>query len=295
MKKFVMVVLGAVAFALGAPGAQQALQLTFFGEDVGPGDAVISSNGPLLSHSQADAAQAAFLALLSGVRPEDFDGFPAGTLAPLSVSFAQPSGTVTATLSGLLSAVRAENSVDVSVGQFPISRSNYWSSQYLPAALSPFAFSLEFSAPQVAFGFFGVDIGDAGAQVSLELGLLGAGTLPPMGIPHTLGTETTTGGSVLYFGLINTDNPFTRVTFISPTASDAFAFDNFTIASANQVVPGPKVIPEPDTLVLLGSGLTIGACILRRWRRACACSAPGCSCEPVAQVTSVDEGRTMPS
>jgi hypothetical protein len=210
MKKFVMVVLGAVAFALGAAGAAQALQLTFFGEDVGPGDAVISASGPLLSHPSADAAQADFLALLSGVRTEDFDGFPAGTLAPLSVSFAQPSGTVTATLSGLLSAVRTENSVGLSVGQYPISRPNYWSSQYLPPALSPFAFSLEFSTPQIALGFFGVDIGDAGAQVSLELGLPGGSTLPPMSIPHTLGTETTTGGSVLYFGLINTDNPFTR-------------------------------------------------------------------------------------
>jgi hypothetical protein len=165
--------------------------------------------------------------------------------------------------------------VDLSVGQYPISQSNYWSSQFLPLALSPFAFSLEFSAPQVAFGFFGVDIGDAGAQVRLELGLPGGDTLAPMSIsiPHTLGTEPTTGGSVLYFGLIDTDNPFTRVTFVSPTASDAFSFDNFTIASASQVVsvptvvPGSQVVPEPDTLVLVGSGLTIGACMLRRWRR----------------------------
>jgi hypothetical protein len=276
MKKFVMAVLGAVAFALGATGAAQALQLTFFGEDVGPGDAVISSSGPLLSHPSADAAQAAFLALLSGVRIEDFEGFVDETPAPLSVSFAQPSGTVTATLSGLPSSVRAENTFGLSVGQYAISRPNYWNSQYLPTTLSLFAFSLEFSAPQVAFGFFGVDIGDAGAQVSLELGLPSGGTLPLMSIPHTLGTETTTGGSVLFFGLIDTDNPFTRVTFVSPSASDAFAFDNFTIASASQVVSGPavvpgsNVVPEPDTLVLVGSGLIIGACMLRRRRRACA-------------------------
>jgi len=271
MKKFVMAVLGAVSLALGAAEAAQAIQLTFFGEDIGPGDAAIASGGPLLSHPQADAAQAAFLALLSGVHTEDFDGFLASTLAPLSVSFAQPSGTITATLSGRGS-VQAENSVDLSVGRYPISQPNYWQSAFSPVAL--LALSLEFSAPQAAFGFFGVDIGDAGAQVSLELELLGGGTLPPLSVPHTLGTEATTGGSVLYFGFINTDTPFTRVTFFSHVANDGFGFDNFTIASASQVVSGPtvvprsKVVPEPDTLVLVGSCLTIGACMLRKWRRA---------------------------
>jgi hypothetical protein len=270
MRKFVIAVLGAVSFALGAAEAAQAIQLTFFGEDIGPGDAAIASGGPRLSHPQANAAQAAFLALLSGVHTEDFDGFPAGTLAPLSTSFIQPLGTVTATLLGRGS-IQAENSVDLSVGRYPISQSHYWQSAFSPVA--PLALSLEFSAPQAALGFFGVDIGDAGAQVSLELGLPGGGTLPLLSVPHTLGTEATTGGSVLYFGFINTDTPFIRVTFLSPAANDGFAFDNFTIANASQVVSGPtvvpgsQVVPEPDTLVLVGSGLTIGACVLRRRRR----------------------------
>lgn len=264
MKKSLLAVIGAALLALGTTGVSQALQMTFFGENVGPGDPNVPLSGPLPAHLNADDAQAAFLAFLPGVGMEGFDGFPSSTPAPLTVSFAQPSGPVTATLSGLTGFVQTDP-VGRGAGQFPISAPNYWFSAFLPPLPPPLNilnFSLEFSAPQVAFGFFGVDIGDGlgGVQASLELGLLSGGTLS-MDIPHTIGTTGTTGGSVLYFGRIDTVNLFTKVTFLSTVGSDGFGFDNFTIASASQV------IPEPNTFLLLGSGLAIGGFGLWRQRR----------------------------
>jgi hypothetical protein len=57
------------------------------------------------------------------------------------------------------------------------------------------------------------------------------------------------GGSVLFWGVIDTANPFTEVRFGNTAAGvDVFAFDDFTIATPGQVVP----VPTP--LLLLGLG-----------------------------------------
>ena len=48
------------------------------------------------------------------------------------------------------------------------------------------------------------------------------------------------GGSVLFWGLIDTDNPFTSLTFGNTAAgTDFFGFDDMTIGSVEQVVPTP--------------------------------------------------------
>ena len=76
--------------------ATNAAPITFFGEDLGLGEGTALSLFP-----NATAAEALFLSNLSGgVGTQDFEGFSAGTGAPLALTFPGSTGSITATLSG---------------------------------------------------------------------------------------------------------------------------------------------------------------------------------------------------
>ncbi len=207
----------------------------FFGED---------SAGGSLPVPNADAARALFLANLEpGIGTEDFESFSNGDTLPLNVML----GSVTATLTG------SGTIHDYDGGIFAISPTNH-------LATSP-GFTLTFDAPQVAFGFYGTDIGDFGGQLSLSFGG-GGGVL----VPHTIGAGGSTNGDAFFYGIIDTDNPFSSVEFLNSDASDQFGFDNFTIGDVSQVVP------EPGSMALFGIGL-VGLVGRRRRRRAAKTSA----------------------
>lgn len=230
------VLLSVLIFVAGSAGAAP---LIFFGEDLGLGEGV-----RLASHPNADAAQAAFLANLVGVGTEDFEGFAAGTPAPLAIAFP---GAGTATLSGGGAVANVPVGTN-GVGRYPISGNQYWETGT--------AFAITFDQPVAAFGFYGVDIGDFSGQVVLEL-TNGSSTLVNIG-----NSTSTAGGSVLYFGYIDVDNPWIKVTFGNTApGTDFFGFDDMTIGSVEQVVPA---VPEPSTLVLLGCA---GLALRRRRRR----------------------------
>lgn len=250
MKRVLLAVFSAVFVTMGMVGGLQGAPLTFSGEDQGLGEAT-----PLASHPNADAARDDFFAFLVGVGTETFEVFPSGTPTPLDIVFP---GTGTATLTGSGS-INTVTSGTNGFGRFPISGTNYWESG------SSVDFGVTFSDPVAAFGFYGTDIGDFDANLILTLeGISGTATV--LDIPHSA-PPTNVGGSVLYFGVIDVADPFTMVTFSHNTTSsrrDTFGFDDFTIASPAQISSANQVIPEPDSLLLLGSGLAVGGLMLRR-------------------------------
>lgn len=203
---------------------------TFFGEDLGQGESI-----RLASHPNADAARNNFMAQLVGVGTETFESFAEGTEAPLALTF-PGAGTATLNGTGYVSNVPSGTN---GVGRYPISGDQYWETGY--------GFSILFSNPVAAFGFYGIDIGDFGGHVTLTFL---DGTTQTYTMNNTMNGK---GGSVVYWGLIDVAHPFTSVTFGNTNAgTDYFGFDDMTIGSVQQVNPS---VPEPATLSLLASGL----------------------------------------
>lgn len=226
---------------LMASALASAAPMTFFGEDAGLGE-----NTRLSSTPNADAARNAFLSKLSGVGTETFESFTAGSFTNLNVSFP---GAGTATInSGTIANVPTGTN---GFGRYPIS-----GNQYLETSSANL--TIAFDQAVAAFGFYGVDIGDFNGQVTLTFV---GGSSSTINIGNTVNAA---GGSVLYFGFIDTDNLFTSVTFGNTNAGvDGFGFDDFTIGTVDQVVPNPA--SAPGTLALVGASLlALGAARRRR-------------------------------
>ena len=62
-------------------------------------------------------------------------------------------------------------------------------------------FTITFAQDIAAMGFYGIDIGDFGGQLSLDL-YNGNTLISTLTVPNTIGSSGSTDGSVLYFGLI---------------------------------------------------------------------------------------------
>jgi hypothetical protein len=244
-----------IAALLGAPIAANAVPTTYFGEDLGNGEGA----APIAAFPNSSAAQASFLAGLLNPGVENFESL--GGSAPLAVNFAN--GT-TATLNGTGAVAAVANGTTNGVGRFGISGDpdsdgfdRYWDASGV--------FSINFSNPVSAFGFFGIDIGDFDGQVT-------ASTSGGLNQVFNVGNSTNiAGGSVLFWGVIDPSNTFTSVSF-GNTASgvDVFGFDNFTVGTPEQVRPTPEKppvgVPEPGMLLLFGTGLAALGLAPRRRR-----------------------------
>jgi hypothetical protein len=235
MKRLLLI--AAVVAVLGANRSAQGTLITYFGEDLGPR----STPGP-----NSQAAETAFLAMLTGVATEDFEGFATGTAPPIVLTFG--SDTATLTGGGYYAEIRDSTTHIPVFGRFPTSGIKYLNTNA--------TFSVAFSSPQAAFGFYGTDIGDFSGQLSLTLTDGGTTNLT---IPHTVSAPN---ASVLYFGLTvsSAAETFTAIQFGTTTGDDSFGFDDMTIGRLEQIIPEPSTLAIWSLLATLG--ITVGW-----WRR----------------------------
>jgi len=238
MRRLVVAVVG-LWVGLGWSSGASAGSISFFGEDLNG-----IETARLASTPNSDAARDQFFSQLIAPNTADLESF---SLAPNQYTqfpppFSIPFGPEVAVASGYGPGgseffLRNVPTGTDGGGGYPTS-----GNQYLVHFVD-LSVDLQFSSPQIAFGLYVGDAGDAGGSFSVTLHLV-SGATETITAPHAQGSQAQ--GAKFYLGVVS-DNPFERISLNNQPSGDGFGYDDLTIAAS--------VIPEPSTALLLGLGL----------------------------------------
>jgi hypothetical protein len=219
-------------------GAAYATPIIYYGLDETPNGTVNPTAAPALARGN-------FLNNINNVEVETFEEFRINAFVPALLADGQvhldfPGNTATL----VEPEDTNDNNDNISTtaassgsGRFATSGTNFFSTAD--------TFTVNFSSPIDAFGFYGTDIGDDGGQLSVTLTKVGGGTVT-LAVPNTIGDPN---GSLLFFGFTDSTTSYTSITIgDSAPGVDVFGFDDLTIGQV-------AVVPEPSTLLLCGLAL----------------------------------------
>ena len=235
-----------------AAAASSAAPTVYFGLE--------NSNRPT-SPNPATAARDSFVAAAGAatITTQNYDGVLPGDLAPTTTGVLANGVGVTvtnSTVNGFLSVVTPGTNP---YGTYPTS-----GNQYLEALSGPNStyFTVAFDRAVSGLGFYVSDVSDWRDDPSVALAIDDIEVVLTTVAGNTVVLDLTPGfapselfnGNLVFFGVIDTTNPFTSISIHSGSqlpAGDALGFDDFMVSLTNGV-------PEPGTmaLVLLALGTT---------------------------------------
>ncbi len=209
---------------------------TYFGEDINSTQNLetpaLDDPTRLTSMPNADNARNAFFANITNVETEDFEAYTDLEI-PSSLSF----GSVSATITGN-EKVR-QYSTGTHYGAYPISGNKFLN------LFGDERFTIEFNSPQSVFGFYANDIGDYKGQMVLTLHRED-GSTNNLTVPNTV-SNNQISGSVLYFGIIDTESPFTGITFNNTKVTDGLGLDDLIIGEMDLEAIATSTTPANQT------------------------------------------------
>jgi len=188
----------------------------FFDEDLSP---YSENNAPRIEYPNSIASSKKFQSNLENIHVESFENYEHKEALPLTINFGIAGN---ATLNGATNFVYTLEDKNKTVyGEYPISGNNFLVAQG--------SFNLTFEKEQSAFGFFVTDLEVNSALLIFENN---EGMKKSYNIPYTKSLKS---GSAVFWGIIDTDFSFSKVTFAGQNGNDGFGFDDFTIGTKEQL------------------------------------------------------------